>query len=138
MKLFQYIFCSLIFLMNYYVLSLKAKKKNEHKRISKSKLKAEVVSLKETIKEQNDMIKKLKEQLKSKNMKIYYIACPKPNEPKSNETSSFLELKADPMFKSMTFGFPVPRQISYLGLPDAGTYKKLKYCPAGCIVGGQE
>ena len=30
--------------------------------------------------------------------------------------SSFLEMKSDPVFKTMTFGFPIPRSTSYTGM----------------------
>lgn len=40
--------------------------------------------------------------------------------------SSFLEMKSDPVFKTMTFGFPIPRSTSYTGLAGAASNFLLK------------
>ena len=53
----------------------------------------------------------------------------------NSKTSSFLELKSDPLFKAMKLGFPVPRQTSFIGKPDSTTHSQLEYCPPGCVVG---
>jgi len=61
------------------------------------------------------------------------------NKCKNNHDSSFLEMRSDPVFKTMTFGFPIPRSTSYTGIAGAANnnkFKKLQMCPAGCIVGG--
>lgn len=53
---------------------------------------------------------------------------------KEEFTSSFLETSSDPLFKTMSRGFPLPRQTSYVGIQDGSKYQRLNYCPPGCIV----
>ena len=56
--------------------------------------------------------------------------------------NSFLELKseakakskADPMLKSMLFGFPNPRRKTFGGGQNSPYYGGMKVCPKGCIV----
>lgn len=53
-------------------------------------------------------------------------------------SSSFLELKSDPAFKTM-INFPLPRDTSYIGVPGEKNNQKfghIKLCTPGCIVGG--
>ena len=56
------------------------------------------------------------------------------NKEDNEYTSSFLETSSDPLFKTMSNGFPLPRQTSYVGIQDGSKYQRLNYCPPGCIV----
>lgn len=84
----------------------------------------------EFIQREVEFLKKKKDFIKNEISRI-----DKNNE---NTPSSFVELKAkmkaDPLFKTMALGFPVPRQISYVGMPNNEQYNQMKYCPAGCVV----
>jgi hypothetical protein len=81
------------------------------KRKNKSKTQ-KIKALKIELQNEKNKVRELSQKLKS-NSQI------NPACPNREENSSFLEtsVKADPMFKTMSFGFSVPRSTSYSGTP---------------------
>ena len=71
-------------------------------------------------KKNKNKIRKLKKELRNQKKKTNVLLLEiKQLKLGEQKYSSFLEMRSDPVFKTMTFGFPIPRSTSYTGLAGA-------------------
>lgn len=52
-----------------------------------------------------------------------------------NNSGNKLRSRSDPLFRSMSYGFPLPRKVSFTASKSDEKYQTLNMCPTGCIVG---
>ena len=86
------------------------------------------------LKKKYKKLKRRNKRLINKNKELLAKIKSIQNKEDNEFTSSFLETSSDPLFKTMSRGFPLPRQTTYVGIQDGSKYQRLNYCLPGCIV----